>query len=330
MEILDCTLRDGGNVVGKGFSAEMTRLIMTGLVENGVKTIEYGHPSGIGGNKKGGDVSPLTDIEYLEVGRPFFARGEIGMFSQPSLTSDEDVEHAASMGLAFLRVGTNAGDAATAEKLIGRIVSSGMRARFSLMKAYILPPDKLANEAKRVESYGASGVTIMDSAGYMFPDQARSYAEALSGALKIPVGIHSHNNMGLCVANALSAAEGGACSIDAGLMGMARSVGNIPTEVMVAALQRLGRAKEIDLYGLLAFIDGKLAPRMNEFDYRTAISPLELILGYSGCHSSFLKTFQVVAGEKKIDLYRLISEVSKIDMKSPSKDLMESVAQNLR
>ncbi|MDR1730560.1 MAG: 4-hydroxy-2-oxovalerate aldolase [Synergistaceae bacterium] len=330
VEIFDCTLRDGGNVVGKGFSLELTRLIIAGLLDNGVKTIEYGHPSGIGGYRKGAGPAPVADLEYLEAGKPFFGRGKIGMFAQPSLTVDADVEKAAEMGLGFLRVGTNAGDAASAGPLTGKIIASGMEARFSLMKAYVLPPDKLADEARKVESFGAVGVTIMDSAGCMFPDQVRNYAEVLSRAVKIPVGIHSHNNMGLCVANALGALEGGALSVDTGLMGMARSVGNIPTEVMTAALHRLGKAEEVDLYGLIAFIDGTLAPRMEEFGYKAAISTLELILGYSGCHSNFLNTFREVARERKVDLYRLIVEVSRKDRKSPSRELMETVALNLK
>lgn len=329
IEIFDCTLRDGGNVAGKGFSPEITRLILTGLLDNGVSVIEYGNTSGIGAYHKGVEAAPVSDEAYLEAGKPFFERGEIGMFAQPSLASDDDVEKAAKAGLKFLRVGTNAGDAATAKHLIGRIVKAGMKARFSLMKAYILPPEELADEARRVEAFGASGVTIMDSAGTMFPEEARIYAEILSGAVKIPIGIHSHNNMGFCVANALAAVEGGAVSVDAGLMGMARSAGNIPTEVIAAALQRMGRAKEIDLFGLLAFIDGTLAPKMREFSYEAALSPLELVLGYSGCHSSYLPVFRDVAQVRGVNLYRLIVEVSKQNRKNPSKELMEKVASKL-
>ena len=329
LEIFDCTLRDGGNVVGTGFSAELTRLMLEGLVENGIGAIEYGHPSGIGGNRKGQKMSEVSDKEYLEAGKPFFGRAEVGMFSQPSGTTDEDVEMAAAAGLGFLRVGINAGDAVNAEKLVKKIASSSVKARFSLMKAYVLPPDKLADEARRVESYGAKSVTIMDSAGYMFPDQTREYAKCLSKAVSIPVGIHSHNNLGLSVANALAAVEGGAQSIDTGLMGMARSAGNISTEVVVAALQRIGKAENVNLYGLLSFIDSKLAPRMQEHDYKAPITTLDLVLGYSGCHSNYLPLFREAAETEKVDLYQLIVKVSEQDMKSPSKDFIINTARQL-
>ena len=40
MKIMDCTLRDGANVLGNGFSEDLTVLILNGLTENGVSVIE--------------------------------------------------------------------------------------------------------------------------------------------------------------------------------------------------------------------------------------------------------------------------------------------------
>ena len=42
MKIMDCTLRDGANVLGNGFPEDLTVLILNGLTENGVSVIEYG------------------------------------------------------------------------------------------------------------------------------------------------------------------------------------------------------------------------------------------------------------------------------------------------
>ena len=43
LKIMDCTLRDGANVVGKGFDADLTRMMLEGLIESNIKTIEYGN-----------------------------------------------------------------------------------------------------------------------------------------------------------------------------------------------------------------------------------------------------------------------------------------------
>ena len=37
---MDCTLRDGGNVVGKGFDNELTKMMIEGLINSNITTIE--------------------------------------------------------------------------------------------------------------------------------------------------------------------------------------------------------------------------------------------------------------------------------------------------
>ena len=76
----------------------------------------------------------------------------------------------------------------------------------------------------------------MDSADTMMPDDAFAYVKALKSRVKIPVAFHGHNNLGLSVANALSAYEAGADVFDCGLLGMAHSAGNCATELAAAEL----------------------------------------------------------------------------------------------
>lgn len=328
VELLDCTLRDGSNIVGAGFSKNTTIKIIEALIDSGITVIEMGHSSGIGGNSTGTKLAPLSDQEYIEVAKPYFSKAEIGMFCQPKWSSCEVVKLAAVEELGFLRVGINAGDSSTAVDLIGDIRSSGMKARTSLMKAYVLPPEELAEEALMLERAGANAVTIMDSAGYMLPEDVIEYVKVLKGALKIPVGFHGHNNLGLAVANGLAAWRAGADSIDCGIMGMARSVGNIPTEVFVAVLHRLGVGAAYDLHTLLSHIDGVIMPMLEEH-YHNPIPPLQLILGMAGCHSHYMPMFKSAAEQYKVNLYKLILEVSEMDKKAPSQAMIDSHAKGM-
>lgn len=112
-------------------------------------------------------------------------------------------------------------------------------------------------------------------------------------------------------------------------MGMARSAGNLATEMAVAVFERLG-IRTADMYGLLAFINDELAPAMKEHGYRPAVSPLDLTFGYAGCHSSFTKMLDEVAREYGVDLYRLVVSVSEADRKNPSLELAREKAQELK
>ena len=87
---------------------------------------------------------------------------------------------------------------------------------------------------------GLDFITIMDSAGTMSPDEVKAYVSRMVRRVSIPVGFHGHDNLGLSVADAVAAYREGAEIIDCGLMGMARSAGNLATEMAVAVFERLG------------------------------------------------------------------------------------------
>lgn len=331
VKLMDCTLRDGANVVGKGFSEEITDLVLDGLTTCHVPIIELGNAGGIGAYEVAGFTAAETDETYLNIAKKYMDRGsDLGMFLNAKRFRENYVAMAKDAGLTFLRVGADAGDGDIAAPAVETVKKKGLQAYYSLMKAYLLSPDELAAEGKRLEAAGLDEITIMDSAGTMLPAQVAEYTRKLKAAVKIPVAFHCHNNLGLSAANALAAYQNGADILDCGLMGMARSAGNLPTEVCVGMMQRMGEMQDIDLYAMLDFIDGRLMPAMEKHGYHNSIPPLDLVLGISGCHSSFVKKFKTIAEEKNVNLYRLIVEVSKINQKAPSDELIAEVAKKIK
>lgn len=330
IKLMDCTLRDGANVVGKGFPADLTVMMLDGLVKAGVPIIEFGNAGGIGAYEVAGFTQAETDAVYLELVKPYLDKSEIGMFLNAKRYREHNMDIAKEAGLHFLRCGADAGDHKIALEPIKAIKARGMKAYYSAMKAYLLSPEELAEEAKQLEAAGLDMFTVMDSAGTMMPDEAARYTEVLANAVKIPIAFHGHNNLALSAANALAAAQNGASILDCGLMGMARSAGNLPTEACVAMMQRKGELQDIDLYPLLDCVDQVGAIMKERYDYHNPIPPFDLILGLSGTHSSFSKFFKTVAKETGVSLYRLIVEVSKYDRKSPSEDLIRRAAKELQ
>ncbi|MBO5573388.1 MAG: 4-hydroxy-2-oxovalerate aldolase [Clostridium sp.] len=328
--LMDCTLRDGANVVGKGFDAEITDMVLDGLTAAGVPIIEFGNAGGIGAYEVAGFTAAETDDVYLEIGKKYLNRGsKLGMFLNAKRYREKNVALARESGLSFLRVGADAGGADIAVQAVKDIKAAGLMCFYSLMKAYLLSPEELAAEARKLEAAGLDEITIMDSAGTMIPEDVAAYTKALKAAVKIPVAFHCHNNLGLSAANAIAAYENGADILDCGLMGMARSAGNLATEMCVAIMQRYGEMKDIDLYGMLDFIENRLEPAMERHSYHNPVKPLDLTLGISGCHSSFVKKFREAAEKEQVNLFRLITEVSAVDRKSPSDALIAEYAAKL-
>lgn len=330
MKLFDTTLRDGGNVVGHGFSAELTVSIIEGLLSAGIQDIELGNCKGIGAYEKLNAANAPSDAEYFQVLRPYADKGRLGMFVLASLAEERAIRAAADAGISFLRVGTDAGDGKNALDAIRMVKSAGLYCRYALMKGYILSPEELAEESKLLQDNGVDCITIMDSAGTMFPQETSRYVRTLKASLSIPVGFHGHSNLGLSQANALAAAEAGADEIDCGLLGMARSAGNCATELAAATLKKAGYLPEVDLFKLLDFLDQELIPAMEPYGYHVAVDPTALMLGLSGCHSNYLPMFIKAAQEEGVSLLRLIAGVSAIDRKAPSETLLRTVAQKLK
>lgn len=330
MNLFDNTLRDGGNVVGHGFSLELTESMVRGLLNAGIADIELGNCKGLGAYDKLNATKAPSDEEYFQVLQPYLPKGRIGMFMMAKCADTDKVKAAAAAGLHFLRVGANAGDGAGSLDAVRMVKKAGLVCRYSLMKAYVSTPEELAAEAKMLQDAGVDKITIMDSAGTMFPADATAYVTALKKAVTIPVGFHGHSNLGLSQANALAAVAAGADEIDCGLLGMARSAGNCATELAAATLKKEGYLPDVDLYGLLDYLDRELIPAMEPYGYHVAVNPTDLMLGLSGCHSNFLPLFRKVAQEEQVPLLRLIADVSAIDRKAPDEALLRRVAKQLK
>ena len=127
--LMDCTLRDGANVVGKGFSAELTKMMIEGLIRSNIKVIEMGNAYGIGAYEAAGSVAPLTDEEYLQLVQPYLSQAEIGMFMGVKNANEKNIALAAKYGLKFLRMGANASDGAQTLEGILLVKQYGMKCR---------------------------------------------------------------------------------------------------------------------------------------------------------------------------------------------------------
>ena len=98
MKIMDCTLRDGANVVGNGFSPELTKMMIEGLLRSNIRIIEMGNAKGLGATEKG-SPAPISDVAYLDLIHPYLGQAEIGMFLNAKRFEADNVAMAADKGI---------------------------------------------------------------------------------------------------------------------------------------------------------------------------------------------------------------------------------------
>ena len=83
----------------------------------------------------------------------------------PGIATTAHLEHAYDLGVRSVRVATHCTEGDIAEQHIGRARELGMDVAGFLMLSHMAPPEELAFQAKRMESYGAHCVYVTDSGG---------------------------------------------------------------------------------------------------------------------------------------------------------------------
>ena len=224
-----------------------------------------------------------------------------------------------------MRVATHVTEADVGEQHIGFAKKNGLEAVGFLMMSHMASPEKVAEQAKLFESYGADMIYVTDSAGYMVPADVKARIEAVRAAVKLPVGFHAHNNLGLAIGNTLAAIEAGAESVDACLRGLGAGAGNAQLEVLVAVLTRLGYDTGIDLYKVMDAGE-ILDPMMHR---PQVISNDGLAIGYAGAYGSFLLHARRAAEKFGVDARDILIEMGRRKTVGGQEDLIIDVAIDL-
>jgi homocitrate synthase NifV len=130
---------------------------------------------------------------------------------------------------------------------------------------------------------GADRVRLADTVGVLTPNRTQDLiARSLVWAGPMAIGFHAHNDLGMATANAVTAIEAGAASVDVTVAGLGERAGNAALEEVVMVLDRLSPRKSGVATAMLAEL-GKLVMVAAKRDIPSG----KPILGASAfCHES--------------------------------------------
>ncbi|EAX48465.1 pyruvate carboxyltransferase [Thermosinus carboxydivorans Nor1] len=323
IRIIDTTLRDGMHAVSHQLTPEQMALIASRLDEAGVGTIEFGHGDGIGGSSMQYGFAKAADREYFKAVSQAVKQARLDVLLIPGIGTIEDLKVAMEYGVKTVRVATHVTEADVGEQHIAFAKKNGLEAIGFLMMSHMASPEKVAEQAKLFESYGADVVYIADSAGAMVPEDVKARITAVKSAVSLPVGFHAHNNLGLAIGNNLAAIEAGATILDGTVRGLGAGAGNAQLEVLVAVLNRMGYETGIDLYKVMDLSEDVLAPLMQR---PQIINREALAIGYAGAYSSFLLHAYRAAEKFGVDARDILIELGRLKTVGGQEDLIIDVA----
>ncbi|MGE5630848.1 MAG: 2-isopropylmalate synthase [Caulobacteraceae bacterium] len=243
--IFDTTLRDGEQSPGISLNMNEKLKIAKQLSELGVDVIEAGFPVASNGdfegvraiakNVKNSVIAALARTSKLDIDRAWEA---IKYAEQPRIhtfiaTSDIHMRYKLKM---------------EPEEVLGKAVEMVEYARrlcpeveFSPEDATRTDPEFLYRVIESVINAGASVVNIPDTVGYITPGEMgeliRNIRNKVSNIDKAVISVHCHNDLGMAVANSLSAIENGAGQVECTVNGLGERAGNAALEEIVMALK---------------------------------------------------------------------------------------------
>ena len=325
--ISDPTLRDGNHAVAHQLTLQQIATYAEAANAAGVPVVEVGHGNGLGASSLQVGEARETDIAMLETAKKYLTKSKLGVHVIPGFaTIKKHLEPAIEAGVDVVRVASHCTEADITQRHIGFVREKGKEAYGVLMMSHMSPAELLVEEAQKMEEYGAEGIIIMDSAGAYLPEDVDIKISALVNNLKVPVGFHAHNNLGLAIANSITAVNAGAKIIDGTARGFGAGAGNAQLEVLIAVLHKLGFKTDVDLYKILDAAD---IAEKSVVEKVPIITSESIVSGLAGVFSGFSKHVKRISTEYKVDPRDVYFELGRRKAVGGQEDLIIEVVLDL-
>jgi len=180
------------------------------------------------------------------------------------------VDRAANNGMDVFRIFDALNDIRNLETATAAVKQAGKHAQGTI--CYTISPvhdiPSFVEMARQLESMGCDSIAIKDMAGLLTPLVTAELFASVTGAVGLPVHLHSHATAGTAEMCQLKAIENGCRHIDTAISAFAGGASHPPTESMVAALRDTGYDTGLDLEALQAigFYFRNVRSRYHQFE----------------------------------------------------------------
>ncbi|MBR5304108.1 MAG: aldolase catalytic domain-containing protein [Candidatus Gastranaerophilales bacterium] len=284
IEVLDCTLRDGGYVNNWKFGYQNIQYIINSLVTAKIDYIECGFLKDIVFDS---DYSIFDDFKNVPVYNTNLKYALMVNYG------DVDLEKIFKFDSSkfILRIAFKKEKSIEAIEYCEKLIKKGFSVFVNPMNTISYSYLELLDLIKKINSIKPDTLTIVDTLGQMDKSDTLSLFYLFDKNLdkSISLGYHSHNNLAFSFSNVLAILEQNTnrnIIIDSSLFGMGRGAGNLQTEVLTQYLND-NCSKHYDLVQILKTIQECINPIFAKTPW--GISVPYRIAALNSCHPDYAK-----------------------------------------
>lgn len=249
IELYDTTLRDGAQTEGISFSVNDKLRIAKKLDEIGIHYIEGGWP---GANPK--DITFFSKVKKLKLKNSKIVAFGSTSHANLKASKDKGLEGLLKSGAEVITIFGKSWDlhvkailkTTLNENL--RMIEDSMRFLRSQSKSVIYDAEHFFDGFKENKDYalstllaaqkgGAERVVLCDTNGGTLTSRVFEIIEEVRKKISVPVGIHTHNDSEMAVANSIAAVQAGATHVQGTINGYGERCGNANLVSIIANLK---------------------------------------------------------------------------------------------
>jgi len=327
VNILDCTLRDGGYINDWSFKDEHTLKILKALSNSKIDIIECGYLNDKKGLEENSTLFDSIDTankileSLIQSDSQKVVMINFGDFDIKSLSSKNETL------IDGIRLAFHKKDLDEALESSKQIISLGYKLYFQPMITKNYKDIEFLSVIEKINELKPYAFYIVDSFGSMTLKEFNKYLILAESNLSknISLGYHSHNNMQLAFSNAISM-----CShvqkreiiIDSSIYGIGRGAGNLNTE-LIADYLNSSHEKSYDTLPLLETIDELLASLMAKNSW--GFSPAQFLSASYNCHPNYASYLVNKNTNHIVSIKKILDNLPEENKTSFDKELIEKL-----
>ena len=322
IQLLDCTLRDGGYYNNWFFEKELINeylkvmdLIKIDYVEIGFRFLDKVKIKGPCAYSEESFLKSLKIPNNLKIGIMVNASDFVGQDDIIELAKKNFKQKKNSI-ISLVRLACHHHEIKEILPLIKWLKKSGYKVGVNIMQIPELSSFEIKNAIQEVNKTKADILYFADSLGSLDAKKTKKIINQIKLMWKKSTGIHTHDNMGKALENSVVAINNSVNWIDCTVTGMGRGPGNTKTEYLILALNR----KKENLINLLNLIKKYFDPLKEK--YKWGSNPFYYFAGMNSIHPTFVQEMLSDVRFETEDIYYNLNYLSSVGGKKFSKELI--------